>query len=262
MIEHSLIDSHCHVVFPNFQEDLDEVAKRWREVGVKSLLHACVEPSEIPSIRALADRFPEMRYSVGVHPLDTEHWNDETINILKKAALDDSRVVAIGELGLDLFKDKNVEKQLSILMPQLELAVELDLPVIVHCRDAADEMLSAIKNLCLDGNQSLRGVMHCWSGSPEEMRKFLAIGFYVSFSGNVTFPKAYATHNCAIEVPHNRFLIETDCPFLSPAPLRGKRNEPSNVKLIAQRIADLRGESFGLIAENSTANARQLFCLP
>ena len=104
-----LIDSHCHIVFRNFDGDLDEVASRWRKAGVVSLLHACVEPSEIPSIRALADRFSELRYSVGVHPLDTQHWEAGTQNVLRLAAKDDSRVVAIGELGLDLFRESNLE---------------------------------------------------------------------------------------------------------------------------------------------------------
>ena len=113
----TLIDSHCHIVFRNFEDDLEDVAARWREAGVKALLHACVEPSEIPAIRSLADRFPEMRYSVGVHPLDTEHWGQDTVEVLRQAAKDDTRVVAIGELGLDLFRDKNLEEQLAVLRP-------------------------------------------------------------------------------------------------------------------------------------------------
>ena len=132
-------------MFRNFDEDLDEVAQRWRDAGVSALLHACVEPSEIPAIKALADRFPEMRYSVGVHPLDTEHWQDDTIALLRRAALEDDRVVAIGELGLDLFREKNLEEQLNVLRPQLDLAVELDLPVIIHCRDAAEPMLEELR---------------------------------------------------------------------------------------------------------------------
>ena len=168
----SLIDSHCHIVFRNFDQDIDEVATRWRNAGVKSLLHACVEPSEIPAIRSLADRFPELRYSVGVHPLDTKHWKDSTIDYLRKAALEDCRVVAIGELGLDLFKAENLSEQLSILIPQLNLAWELNLPVIVHCRDAAKEMLEVFSKLSQD-SCCPRGVMHCWSGNVTQMRDFL-----------------------------------------------------------------------------------------
>ena len=257
----TLIDSHCHIVFRNFEEDLDEVAARWRDAGVRALLHACVEPAEIPAIRALADRFPEMRYSVGVHPLDTQHWCPDTVDVLRQAALDDSRVVAIGELGLDLFRDKNLEEQLAVLRPQLDLAVELNLPVIVHCRDAAEPMLDELRTRRSEG-LCPTGVMHCWGGTPEEMHAFLDLGFYISFSGTVTFPKALATHACAEQVPEDRFLVETDCPFLAPVPRRGKRNEPAFVASVASRVADLRGVDVDRVAAATTSNARRLFKLP
>ncbi len=257
----SIIDSHCHIVFSNFNEDREKVAERWRAQGVKALLHACVEPSEIPAIKSIADQFQEVRYAVGVHPLDVHHWDLDTLSVLKNAAIDDSRVVAIGELGLDLFKAKNLNEQLSILLPQLNLAFELNLPVIVHCRDAAKEMLEVFFKLSENGCCP-RGVMHCWSGNVQEMRGFLNLGFYISFSGNVTFKNAIDIHECAKEVPENRFLVETDSPFLSPVPHRGKRNEPSFVKHVVTKISELRGKSFSEIAEKTTQNARELFALP
>ncbi|MCH1457890.1 MAG: TatD family hydrolase [Synechococcus sp. MOX_bin73] len=257
----TLIDSHCHIVFRTFEEDLEDVAARWREAGVSALLHACVEPAEIPAIRSLADRFPEMRYSVGVHPLDTEHWCPDTVDVLREAALDDPRVVAIGELGLDLFRDKNLEEQLAVLRPQLDLAVELNLPVIVHCRDAAEPMLHELRTRRSEG-RCPAGVMHCWGGTPEEMHAFLDLGLYISFSGTVTFPKALATHACAEQVPEDRFLVETDCPFLAPVPRRGKRNEPAFVASVASRVADLRGVDVDRVAAVTTSNARRLFKLP
>ena len=257
----TLIDSHCHIVFRNFEDDLEDVAARWREAGVGALLHACVEPAEIPAIRSLADRFPEMRYSVGVHPLDTEHWCPDTVDVLRQAALDDPRVVAIGELGLDLFRDKNLEEQLAVLRPQLDLAVELNLPVIVHCRDAAEPMLDELRTRRSEGCCPA-GVMHCWGGTPDEMHAFLDLGFYISFSGTVTFPKALATHACAEQVPEDRFLVETDCPFLAPVPRRGKRNEPAFVASVASRVADLRGVDVDRVAAVTTSNARRLFKLP
>ena len=158
MLKTSIIDSHCHIVFSSFDEDREKVAERWRSQGVKALLHACVEPSEIPAIKLMADQFEEIRYSVGVHPLDVHNWQPDTQSVLKKAALDDRRVVAIGELGLDLFKAENLSEQLSILMPQLNLAFELNLPVIVHCRDAAKEMLEVFSRLYDD--RCPKGVMH------------------------------------------------------------------------------------------------------
>jgi len=255
-----LVDSHCHIVFRNFDDDLEEVSARWRQAGVTALVHACVEPSEIPAIRALADRFPELRYAVGVHPLDTEHWQAGTTELLRQAARADQRVVAIGELGLDLFRVKNLEEQLEVLAPQLDLAVELDLPVIVHCRDAAGPMLELLGERRQRGTCP-RGVMHCWGGTPEEMAAFLELGLYISFSGTVTFAKAEDTHACARRVPADRYLVETDCPFLAPVPWRGKRNEPAYVAAVAQRVADLRGESLEQVALTSTANARRLFRL-
>ena len=217
----SLVDSHCHIVFRNFDADLDAVAQRWRDAGVKALVHACVEPSEIPAIRALADRFPEMRYSVGVHPLDTQHWAADTQQVLRDAAKADSRVVAIGELGLDLFRDKNLDEQLAVLGPQLDLAIELDLPVIIHCRDAAEPMLAELRRRAAEGTCP-RGVMHCWGGTPDEMAGFLELGFYISFSGVVTFPKAEDTHTCARQVPADPETRPGECRrHEQPSPARG-----------------------------------------
>ena len=255
-----LVDSHCHIVFHNFNDDLEDVAARWRNAGVTTLIHACVEPSEITAIRALADRFPELRYSVGVHPLDTEYWTDETVSILRHAALGDPRVVAIGELGLDLFRESNLAKQMAILRPQLDLAIELNLPVIIHCRNAAGPMLAELRQRTAAGTCP-QGVMHCWGGTPQEMNDFLSLGFHISFSGMVTFPKAAPTHACARQVPQDRLLIETDCPFLAPVPCRGRRNEPAFVTLVAAYIAELRGQSLEEVATSSSTNARRLFRL-
>jgi len=255
-----LVDSHCHLVFRNFEDDLDTVRDRWRASGVRALVHACVEPSEIPAIRALADRLPEMRYAVGVHPLDTEHWQDGTAAVLEQAARDDSRVVAIGELGLDLYRQKNLELQLGVLRPQLDLAVQLDLPVIIHCRDAAEPMLAELRSRAERG-ACPQGVMHCWGGTPAEMEAFLDLGLLISFSGTVSFPKAEDIQQCARQVPADRYMVETDCPFLSPVPRRGQRNEPAHVALVAARVAELRQESLEQVCLTSSANACRLFRL-
>lgn len=254
----TLIDSHCHLVFRQFDDDLDAVVSRWRQAGVTALVHACVEPAEIPAIRALADRLPELRYAVGVHPLDTEHWHQDTQALLREAAQADPRVIAIGELGLDLFREQNLERQLEVLSPQLDLALELDLPVIIHCRDAAPPMLEELRSRQQQG-RCPRGVMHCWGGTPEEMEAFLELGLYISFSGTVTFPKAEATHACARQVPADRMLVETDCPFLAPVPRRGKRNEPAYVSAVAERVAELRGLTLHEVGNITTANAARLF---
>tara|TARA_B100000900_G_scaffold409506_1_gene425565 strand:- start:220 stop:1014 length:795 start_codon:yes stop_codon:yes gene_type:complete len=258
MDEINLIDSHCHLIFDNFKDDIDDVASRWRSIGVKKLLHACVELSDIPKIKKIANLYSEIYYSVGLHPLDANQWDFKSKNIMKDAIGNDSRVVAIGEMGLDLFKNNDLEIQIAALLPQMQIAFEYDLPVIIHCREAAQELISICKDL-KKNNCCPRGVLHCWSGTVTEMKEFLELGFYISFSGIVTFPKAKETHECAKLVPKDRYLIETDSPFLAPVPYRGKRNEPAFVESVAKAIAQIRLCDLELIASESTQNAEELF---
>ena len=253
-----LIDSHCHLIFENFEEDLEDVVQRLRSRGVKKLVHACCEFTEIPKLKKISDKFDEIFYSVGLHPLEAQKWELSSKSVLKKSAKDDKRVVAIGELGLDFFKSENKTQQIDALIPQMELACELELPVIIHCRDAANEMIDICNDLSKKG-QCPRGVLHCWTGSPNEMQQFLDLGFYISFSGIVTFPKANEIHECARLVPSDKYLIETDSPFLAPVPHRGKRNEPAFVENVANFIADLRSSELITIAKESTKNAEDLF---
>ena len=253
-----LIDSHCHLIFENFEEDLEDVVQRLRSRGVKKLVHACCEFTEIPKLKKISDKFDEIFYSVGLHPLEAQKWEISSKSVLKKSAKDDKRVVAIGELGLDFFKSENKTQQIDALIPQMELACELELPVIIHCRDAANEMIDICYDLSKKG-QCPRGVLHCWTGNPNEMQQFLDLGFYISFSGIVTFPKANEIHECARLVPSDKYLIETDSPFLAPVPHRGKRNEPAFVENVANFIADLRSTELITIAKESTKNAEDLF---
>ena len=253
-----LIDSHCHLIFENFEQDLEAVVSRWRAIGVKKLLHACCELSEIPKLQQISQKFDELYYSVGLHPLEANKWDYNSKSILENAAQGDERVVAIGELGLDFFKSDNTNKQIDALLPQMHLAVELDLPVIIHCREAAHEMIKICNDLSKQG-KCPRGVLHCWTGTPDEMKQFLDLGFYISFSGIVTFPKAYEIQECAKIVPSDRYLIETDAPFLAPVPHRGKRNEPAFVENVAKFLANLRSSELKNIAEESLRNAEDLF---
>ena len=258
MSDIELIDSHCHLIFENFQQDLEDVVSRWRSRGVKKLLHACCELSEIPKLKKISHKFNEIYYSVGLHPLEAKKWELSSKSILKRSAQEDKRVVAIGELGLDFFKNENKTQQIDALIPQMELAFELGLPVIIHCRDAANEMIEICNDLSKKG-KCPKGVLHCWTGNPKEMEQFLDLGFYISFSGIVTFPKAYEIHECAKIVPNDKYLIETDSPFLAPVPYRGKRNEPAFVENVANFIADLRSSDLFTIAKQSSKNAEDLF---
>ena len=258
MSDIELIDSHCHLIFENFDKDIEDVLHRLRLRGVKKLVHACCELQEIPKLKKLSHKFNEIYYSVGLHPLEAEKWEPSSKSVLRRSAQEDRRVVAIGELGLDFFKSDNKTQQIDALIPQMELARELELPVIIHCRDAASEMIEICNDLSRKG-KCPKGVLHCWTGTSKEMKQFLDLGFYISFSGIVTFPKAHHIHECAKLVPNDKYLIETDSPFLAPVPYRGKRNEPAFVENVASFIADLRSTELMEIAKQSSKNAEDLF---
>lgn len=256
-----LIDTHVHINFDAFEVDLEAVCERWRSHGVVQLVHSCVTPAEFAKTQKLADRFPELFFSVGLHPLDASVWQADLAREIRDLALSDRRVVAIGEMGLDFFKADNHQWQIEVFRSQLQIASELDLPVIIHCRDAATMMHKVCQDFWTEFGQ-VRGVMHCWSGTPTETQWFLDLGFYISFSGVVTFKNATQIQESAKIVPIDKLLIETDCPFLAPVPKRGKRNEPAFVSHVASYLAQLRGESLDTLAEHTTSNARHLFRLP
>ena len=256
-----LVDTHVHLNFDAFAPDLDAIAQRWRQAGVVRLVHSCVEPSEFARTQAIADRFPELVWSVGLHPLDVDQWTDQTAAQIQALAQSDPRVVAIGETGLDFFKADNAQAQLQAFEAQLQTAHTLDLPVIIHCRDAATAMVQHLQSFW-QRMGALRGVMHCWGGDPEQTRWFLDLGFYISFSGTVTFKNARSIQASAQMVPSDRLLVETDCPFLAPVPKRGqRRNEPAYVRYVAQGVAELRGVPLEQLATETTQNACRLFRL-
>lgn len=255
-----LIDTHVHINFDVFTSDLEAIRDRWRDAGVVRLVHSCVEPAEYASIQALADQFPELSYAVGLHPLDAQKWHPEMASLILSLARSDTRVVAIGETGLDFFKADNQEWQKAVFEAQLAIAQELNLPVIIHCRDAAPQMRNLLQSFW-ESHGQVRGVMHCWGGTPEETKWFLDLGFYISFSGIVTFKNATQIHSSAQIVPSDRLLIETDCPFLAPVPKRGKRNEPAYVRHVAECVAGLRDISLEDLAAQTTQNACRLFGL-
>lgn len=257
-----LIDTHVHINFETFQQDLENVAQRWREAGVVRLIHSCVEPSEFAQIQAIANSFPELFFAVGLHPLDVENqWVPDMADEIMRLAQSDQRVVAIGETGLDFFKASNFDQQVQAFETQLAISQKMDLPVIIHCRDAALPMAEILRHFCKQ-NGPVKGVMHCWGGKPEETQWFIDLGFYISFSGTVTFNKANQIQESVQRVPLDRLLIETDCPFLAPVPKRGQRNEPAYVKHVAEKVAQLRNLPVEELADLTTRNACQLFGLP
>ena len=256
-----LIDTHVHLNFETLASDLDGIRQRWQQAGVAHLVHSCVHPGEFADIQAIADQVPELSFAVGLHPLDTDRWTADTADQIMVLARSDTRVVAIGEMGLDLYKADNQAQQEAIFTTQLEIAHALDKPIIVHCRDGAEPMLDILKQFW-ETRGPVRGVMHCWAGTPEETQWFLDLGFYISFSGIVTFKNAKTIQASARLVPSDRLLVETDCPFLAPVPRRGKRNEPAYVRYVAEKVAELRNLSLETLAQQTTHNACQLFGLP
>ncbi|MFN4066204.1 MAG: TatD family hydrolase [Thermosynechococcus sp.] len=257
-----LVDTHVHLNFPEYTPDLEAVAERWRSAGVVRLVHSCVEPSEFPTIERLAGQFPELFMAVGLHPLDTEQWQPDLKDKIASLAASDPKVVAIGETGLDFYKATNREEQEVAFWAQLEVAHTLNLPVIIHCREAAAAARDLLQQFVRDRGR-VQGVMHCWGGTPEETEWFLDLGLFISFSGTVTFKNAKQIHASAQMVPSDRLLLETDCPFLAPVPKRGeKRNEPSYVRFVAEAIARLRQCDLLELEQQTTLNACHLFRLP
>ena len=257
-----LVDTHVHINFDSFDIDRDEVACAWREAGVAHLVHSCVEPAEFSKIQAIAQRYPEVSMAVGLHPLDMDKWTETTAAQISHLAASEPKVVAIGETGLDFYKADDKALQIEAFTAQLEVAHTLDLPVIIHCREAAAETAELLKAFHQNCGR-ISGVMHCWTGSPAETQQFLDLGFFISFSGIVTFKNATQVKASAQMVPSDRLLIETDCPFLSPIPKRKeKRNQPAFVRHVAEHIAELREVSLETLAQQTTHNAQRLFRLP
>ena len=253
-----LIDTHVHINFDVFQGNLDSLQEQWQKAGVVHLVHSCVEPNEFQGIQSLADRFPELSFAVGLHPLDAHKWQENTTQEIFALAGSDRRVVAIGETGLDLHKADNYNQQRQALEAQLQIAHQLKKPVIIHCRDAALELKKILEDFW-HNTGNVQGVMHCWGGNKEETKWFLDLGFYISFSGIVTFKNAHSIQETAKAVPSDRLLIETDCPFLAPVPKRGKTNEPAYVRYVAEQVASLRNIPLETLAQQTTDNACRLF---
>ncbi|MBD2113415.1 MULTISPECIES: TatD family hydrolase [Cyanophyceae] len=257
-----LVDTHVHLNFESFAGDLDELAQAWRQAGVLALVHSCVEPGDFPAMQRIADRIPELFLAVGLHPLDMDKWSSATADQIAQLAISDSRVVAIGETGLDFFKADDEAVQREAFWQQLTIAYRQNLPVIVHCRDAASATAEVIREFQLTVGP-VTGVMHCWAGTPEETQTFLDLGFYISFSGIVTFKNAHQVKASAQMVPSDRLLVETDCPFLTPEPRRKeRRNQPAFVYHVATHLAELRQIEFEALAQITTHNAVTLFNLP
>jgi TatD DNase family protein len=259
-----LIDSHAHLDFRQFDDDREAVIARARESGLVAIVNAGASLESSRASVALADQIDFVYATVGIHPHDAKTANRAALAELRALA-QHPKVVAVGEIGLDYYRDLSPRPvQRRAFADQLALATELELPVVIHSRDAHDDVLDTLRDWVASppragGTGGGHGVMHSYAAGPERLEEVLEMGFYISISGPVTFKKAERLREVAAKVPSNRLLVETDCPYLTPEPHRGKRNEPANVRYVAQTIAHARNVTPRKIALATTDNARRLF---
>lgn len=251
-----LFDTHAHLDDTKFDEDRDEVIERAKQGGVEYILTVSANVASSIENISLAQNYDIFYASIGIHPHEVADLNSNVISALTDFSTY-PKVVAIGEIGLDYFYENSPREAQKIWFArQISLARSVRLPIIVHSRDAQEDTLNILRSERAD---EVGGVMHCFSGSVETARELLNMGFMISFAGPITFKNAKRLPEVIKYVPEDMILIETDCPYLAPEPYRGKRNEPANVRLIAERIAEIKGKPFDYIAEKTTANAKRLF---
>ena len=250
-----LVDSHCHLDFPDLAVNIDELLANMLENDVGHALCVSVNLQDLPRVFALSENYPNLFASVGVHP-DYENLEEpQSIQLATLAC--HPRVVAIGETGLDYFRLKgDLEWQRERFRQHIRAARLCNKPLIIHTREAAEDTLRIMEE---EGADTVGGVMHCFTESWEVAQRAMALNFYISFSGIVTFKKAVGLKDIATRVPLERMLIETDSPYLAPVPHRGKTNQPAFVKHVAEEIAALRGISLDQVAEATTRNFFKLF---
>lgn len=253
-----LFDTHVHVNARQFMEDRDEVIVRAFEAGVSRMVVVGFDKETIPLAIEIAEEYESIYAAVGWHPVDAIDFKDEYLEWLKELS-SHPKVVALGEMGLDYHWDTSPkETQKIVFKKQIQLAKEVQMPIIIHNREATADILTILKE---EEAKTVGGIMHCYSGTVQEIETCLDMNFYISLGGPVTFKNAKEVKEVAKAVPLDRLLIETDAPYLSPHPYRGKRNEPANVTLVARHIAELKDISYEEVCKITTANALKLFRL-
>lgn len=254
-----LIDSHTHLDDRRFQRDIDKVLERAKEAGVSRMIHVGADKRSSISAYRMAEKHENIYAVIGVHPHSAKHLDDDTLEFLYDTAKRRKKIVAIGEIGLDYYRNLSPQdQQKTAFVKQIALAKELDLPIVIHDRDAHRDTVKVMKE---ENAAKVGGVLHCFAGDRQMARECLGMGFYLSFAGPVTFSRARQLVDVVAYTPLERILIETDCPYLTPTPHRGKRNEPAYVKYVAERIAEIKGISFEEVAKATTENTEEVFRL-
>lgn len=251
-----LIDTHAHLNAIQYQEDLEEVIERAQSEGVEIIVVVGFDRETITRAIELADTYEFIYATVGWHPVDAIDMTDEDLKWIEELC-SHPKVVALGEMGLDYYWDKSPKDiQKEVFRKQIALAKKVKLPIIIHNREATADIIEILEE---EKASEVGGIMHCFTGSVEVAKQCMDMNFYISFGGPVTFKNAKKPKEVAAEIPLDRLLIETDCPYLTPHPFRGKRNEPSYVKYVAEQIAELKGVSFEEIAQKTSDNAKRFF---
>ncbi|QIT36607.1 TatD family hydrolase [Wolbachia endosymbiont of Brugia pahangi] len=252
-----IVDSHCHLIY--FSDDeIPEVISRAEQNGVKILHNICVNADDVSKLLKIASSYNQVYSSIGIHPLDASIENgkcihaDELVELIKN-----QKVVSIGETGLDFYKSNNKSNQKKSFASHIEAARITGLPLVIHTRGVDSEVIDMLKSEMKNG--PFNGVMHCFTSSKELAHQFIDLGLYISFSGIITFKNASLLRRIAQDVPRERVLVETDAPYLSPEPHRGKKNEPAMVKYVVDCLAELWSESPDKVAEVTTNNFFRLF---
>ena len=257
-----LIDTHCHLNFQRYDEDRDAVIKNAAAAGVKRIIIPAVDIQTGTEALPLADQYSGVYVAVGIHPYSRTDFTEAIVAAIEMMAKS-PKVIAIGEIGLDYYRDRSPKHiQHLAFKTQLALAAKLELPVIIHNREADNDTLAILEAWVKGLPKSLKarpGVLHSFSASQETADRALALGFYLGFTGPVTFKNADSLRRIAASVPLDRILAETDGPFLTPAPYRGKRNEPAYIPHIIERLATLKAITPGAMAQATTENATNLF---
>lgn len=269
-----LIDTHAHICFDAYDQDRPAMMDRAYKVGLTKIIHPCCNVNEIPGLLQLTREYDgqgkiNLYTALGVHPTEMDTWNDQTLAIIEKYLQEnlgqvDCKIKAIGETGLDYYHVKDPERQAyqrQIFSQQINLAKKYKLPLIVHTRDAWEDTLAILKEEYPLDLQARNGTIHCYTGDYSFASEIIQHGFYISWSGIVTFKKNDNYREIVSSLPLERTLIETDCPFLAPQAQRGKRNEPGFVAYVAETLAECYGISKEEIARISTENAEKLFCI-
>lgn len=251
-----LFDTHSHINAEQFNEDLQEVLQRALDAGVANQVVVGFDNETITRAMQMVEAYDYLYAAVGWHPVDAIDMTEADLERIEKLAAHE-KVVAIGEIGLDYYWDKSPKDiQQQVFRKQIQLAKRVNLPIIIHNREATQDIVRILKE---EKAEEVGGIMHCFTGSAETAKECIEMNFLISLGGPVTFKNAKKPKEVAKEVPLDKLLVETDCPYLTPHPFRGKRNEPSYVKLVAEEIAKLKELSFEEVADQTTKNAKRIF---